>query len=139
MNAQEIIESNDLIDVVWLTSGSVSAGSGEEVDFWKVVRKLSKITNASVRIVCERGFSNSDYIGNWKDRLNAELVSISVEELETRNGMTKLSTADCNRIFSCDVRWRVSVRCVSNPDLECDHSHARMRVRLLDKITSGRY
>jgi hypothetical protein len=139
MPAQEIIESNNLIDVVWLTSGSIPADSSEEVDFWKVVRRVSKFTHVSVRIVCELGFSKSDYVGIWKDRLNADLISVSPEDLETRDGVPKLSTADCERIFCCDVRWRVFVRCVSNPELECDNSHARMRVSLLDKITSSRY
>jgi hypothetical protein len=128
-----------LVDVVWLTSGSVPADSEEEVDLWKVLRKVSKFTHASVRIVCDLGFSKSEYAGIWKDRVNAELISVSPEDLKTQNGMTQLSTADSERIFCCDVRWRVFIRCVSNPELECDHSHTKMRVRLMDKITSDRY
>ena len=141
MHSQEIIDSNDLIDVVWLTSGfrCVPAGSGDEVEFWKTARKASKFTHVSVRIVYELGFLTSDCVEIWRDRLNAEIISVSLEDIITRNGMTLLSTTHREKIFCCNVRWRVFVRCVSNPQFECESSHARMRVRLLDEIASGRY
>ncbi len=133
---QEIVDSLDLIDVVWLTSGNVRADSVEEVDFWKVVRRVSKWTNASIRMVCEYGFSKSDYVRVWKDRLNADLISVSLEDLESRDGSPKISTKDSNRIFCSDVRWRVIVRSYSNSEVECNNSNVWIRARLLDKPSS---
>jgi hypothetical protein len=126
---QDIVDSANLVDILWLTSGSIPADSEEEIDFWKSCRKLAKNSKTAVRIICEHRISNSEYISRWKERLSGNVIPLRPDF----DGV--LSRRDVECLLCNDVRWRGLVRC-GPYSATCNNgceSKIRSRLRVADR------
>ena len=120
------------MDVIWLTCASIPSDSDEEIDFWKVGRALSKNRNLSIRIVCGDHLSTGEFVGRWKDRLSASVVSFRT------TADFQLSDLNIERVLCNHVQWRGFVGFLNGTSLDSDIVHPRIRSRLLNKKAEGR-